>query len=514
VASPHLKAAGLILVLGLVGILGARYLLPIVQDTRQRETSDASATRGTLAVGADNWIGYFPLCSAPMAKRVRRAGWVLRCENDNADYRARFERLKSGEIQFAVATVDSYLLSGAPLGFPGTIIAVIDESKGGDAILAREDVASNLEHLRQASDIQVAFTPASPSEHLLRAIRTHFDIPFLQDGHGPWRVETDGSSAALEKLLDGEVDAAVLWEPDVSRALAKPGIVKLIGTEDTERLIVDILLVGRRFSRDHPEAVAALLDSYFQTLKLYRDRPKELEDDVMEATDLSREQVSSLLRGVSWTTLGENAAIWFGVSGGGPFADEGLVEAVRGAVRILTDSGDLSRDPLPDGDPYRITNRQFVADLSERSGATVGDGGDRAHRFPPLDEAGWARLKEIGSLKMDPIGFRRGTADLAYEGKLELDRLAERLVHYPNFRILVKGHTGIVGDPEANLQLSQDRAEAVARYLMVTYGIDPSRMRILGYGSSRPLPRLPGESDRAYGYRLPRVEVTLAAENL
>jgi outer membrane protein OmpA-like peptidoglycan-associated protein len=50
--------------------------------------------------------------------------------------------------------------------------------------------------------------------------------------------------------------------------------------------------------------------------------------------------------------------------------------------------------------------------------------------------------------------------------------------------------------------------------LTVTYGIDPNRMRIIGYGSSRPLPRLPGESDRAYGYRLPRVEVTLAAENL
>ena len=511
--SPHVKAVGLILVLGLAGILGARYLLPILQDTQQRETSDASATRGTLVVGTDNWIGYFPLCSEPMAKRMRQAGWVLRCENDNADYPARFERLKSGEIQFAVATVDSYLMSGAPVGFPGTIIAVIDESKGGDAILARKEVAANLDGLRQAGDIEIAFTPASPSEQLLRAIRTHFDIPFLRDRRGPWRVETDGSTAALKLLLEGKVGAAVLWEPDVSRALASPDVVKLIGTEDTERLIVDILLVGRRFSRDHPEAVAALLDSYFQTLKLYRDNPQELEEDVMQSTGLSREQVGTMLRGVSWTTLGENAAVWLGTSGGGPFADEGLVDSIRGAIRILTDSGDLAGDPLPDGDPYRITNRQFVADLSKRLGATAG-GGDRGHRFQPLDDAGWAQLKEIGSLKMEPIGFRRGTSDLAYEGKLELDRLAERLAYYPNFRILVKGHSGITGDPRANLQLSQERADAVARYLTVTYGIDPNRMRIIGYGSSRPLPRLPGESDRAYGYRLPRVEVTLAAENL
>lgn len=512
--SSHVKAVILILALGLAGIVGARYLLPLLQDTRQRETSDASVTRGTLVVGTDNWIGYFPLCSTPMAKRMRQAGWVLRCENDNADYQARFQRLASGEIQFAVATVDSYLLSGAPLDFPGTIIAVIDESKGGDAVLAREEVTANLDGLKDATDIEVAFTPASPSEHLLRTIRTHFDVPFMRGSRGRWRVETDGSSAALELLLKGEVGMAALWEPDVSRALAKPGIVKLIGTEDMERLIVDILLVGRGFSRDHPEAVAALLDNYFQTLKLYRDRPDELEADVIQDTGLTRGQVGSMLRGVSWTTLGENAAVWFGISGGGPFADEGLVETIAGAIRILTNSGDLARDPLPDGDPYRITNRQFIADLSKRLGGTADDSGGRVRRFTPLDDTGWARLKEIGSLKMEAIGFRRGTADLAYEGKIELDRLAERLSHYPNFRILVKGHSGITGDPRANLRLSKERAEAVARYLLVTYDMDPNRLRILGYGSSRPLPRLPGESDRAYSYRLPRVEVTLAASSL
>jgi len=116
--------------------------------------------------------------------------------------------------------------------------------------------------------------------------------------------------------------------------------------------------------------------------------------------------------------VGENAAVWLGVSRGGPFADEGPAKAIRGAIGILTDSGDLNRDPLPDGDPYRITNRQFLADLSHRLGATAGDGGDWARRFPSRDDAGWERRKEIGSLKMEAIGFRRGTADLAYEGKV------------------------------------------------------------------------------------------------
>ncbi|MBF0256973.1 MAG: OmpA family protein, partial [Gammaproteobacteria bacterium] len=103
-------------------------------------------------------------------------------------------------------------------------------------------------------------------------------------------------------------------------------------------------------------------------------------------------------------------------------------------------------------------------------------------------------------------------AMLDLDGKRVLDRMAEKLRHYPNFRVLIKGHTGIGGDPQANLALSAERAEAVARYLMITYAIDSQRIRALGFGGSQPLPRLPGESDRAYGYRLPRVEIGLVGE--
>ncbi|MFC1855202.1 nitrate ABC transporter substrate-binding protein, partial [Thermodesulfobacteriota bacterium] len=78
-------------------------------------------------------------------------------------------------------------------------------------------------------------------------------------------VKTNGSEEALKKVLAGQVDVAVLWEPDVSRALAEPEIVKLLGTEDTNKLIVDVLMVSRDFSEDHPEIVHALLTNYFKT---------------------------------------------------------------------------------------------------------------------------------------------------------------------------------------------------------------------------------------------------------
>ena len=118
-------------------------------------------------------------------------------------------------------------------------------------------------------------------------------------------------------------------------------------------------------------------------------------------------------------------------------------------------------------------------------------------------------MRRVGTLKVEPISFRRGTGLLNLEGKKTVDLIVERVRRYPNFRILVEGHTGLAGDPQQNLKLSLSRSEAVARYLMVTYNIDADRLRAVGYGASRPLPRQAGESDRAYSYRLPRVEISL-----
>jgi len=215
----HAKFALVVVVLGAIAIGAAKYFWPMWQERMQRDTSDAKDTKGRIVIGVDNWIGYFPLCSGEMKKRMRAAGYVVVCEDDKADYALRMQKLREDKLQFAVATVDAYLLNGAPKGFPGTIVAVIDESKGGDAIVAWKDKVANLDALKKMQGVKVAFTPNSPSEHLLRTMAVHFDVPALR-GKGAWRVEADGSPEALKKLLARQVDVAVVWEP-TSRARSR-----------------------------------------------------------------------------------------------------------------------------------------------------------------------------------------------------------------------------------------------------------------------------------------------------
>ena len=510
----HAKVAISLVAVGMLGMAAYKFGWPYVQEELDRASSDARDTKAKLVVGVDNWIGYFPLCSGELRKRMRAKAYSLQCEDDKADYPARMQKLKAGELQLAVATIDSYLLNGPDKGFPGTIVAVIDESKGGDAIVAWKDKVATIEDLKRKTNVRIAFTPASPSEHLIRATSVHFDVTGLR-GRKDWRREANGSPDALEKLLDKQADVAVVWEPDVTRALSQPGVVKILGSEDVDKLIVDVLLVGRKFSQDNPEAVSTLLREYFEVIRLYREDPQRLERDYVDAAKLPTDKAQASLKGVKWVSLSDNFQQWMGGAGGG----EGLVDAIQSTAKILVDNGDFKSNPIPDKDPYLIVNRQFLSQvyLKATTGATpvsAPAAQSLGRTFKPLDDRQWAAMREVGTLKTLPVVFQSGTAELSIEGKQELDAAMENLRHYPNFRVIVKGHTGLRGNPEENLKLSQERAESVGRYLEVTYGVDPNRLRIVGYGSDKPLPRLPDESERAYGYRLPRVELSLVSEVL
>jgi len=512
----------ILLLLGTIGILGVWYLLPRYRDVQIRATSDAQHTKGKITIALDNWIGYFVLRSPEFEHEMRRAGWHLVIQDDDADYAQRMRRLKNGEIDFAAATIDSYILNAAGLGFPGTIIMVIDESKGGDAILARSDRVAGLDALKGTKDTKVAFTPRSPSHHLLKAAAYHFNAPELLPQDPAQRIETFGSKEALNKLLSGAADLAVMWEPDVSRGLAHPGVVKLLGTEDTEKLIVDVLLVNRKYSRKNPEVVTALLSHYFRALKKYQDAPALFRNQVVAETGLPENTVESMAKGVKWINLTQNCEQWFGISHPGGRSEDGLRQAIEAAVRILTNAGDFTGDPLPDGDPYRLMYSAFLADLfvkgitgfttPKTSAVEFKSAGSLETRFPSLSDTQWERLKEVGSLKVDPIVFQQGGAELDLFAKEVVDRSVALFSHYPTFRLLIKGHTGTKGDPEENRRLSQERADAVARYLVVTHNIDPNRIKATGLGGSKPLPQLPGEPQRAWQYRLPRVDLVLVRE--
>lgn len=83
-------------------------------------------------------------------------------------------------------------------------------------------------------------------------------------------------------------------------------------------------------------------------------------------------------------------------------------------------------------------------------------------------------LFEVNSYKLNPDLYP------------ELDSLIAFMKKDPSTKIEISGHTDATGKEPHNIKLSEDRADAVAEYI-VDNGIATSRVSFNGYGSSRPI---------------------------
>lgn len=90
------------------------------------------------------------------------------------------------------------------------------------------------------------------------------------------------------------------------------------------------------------------------------------------------------------------------------------------------------------------------------------------------------------TVQMNNIFFEFGRATLQTESYYELDRIVDLLTQNNNMIIEVQGHTDNVGSDEANLKLSQQRADAVRDYL-TKKKLPLDRVRSVGYGESKPI---------------------------
>jgi outer membrane protein OmpA-like peptidoglycan-associated protein len=110
------------------------------------------------------------------------------------------------------------------------------------------------------------------------------------------------------------------------------------------------------------------------------------------------------------------------------------------------------------------------------------------------------------TISLENIQFQADSAVLLQQEKSKLDRIAEILLQYPERDILVAGHTALAGTAEGRNRLSQERASAVAEYLIDKKVRRADRVVVRGYGAERPVADNTTERNRS---RNRRVEITI-----
>ena len=357
---------------------------------------------------------------------------------------------------------------------------------------------------------------------LATAWKRDFGVPI--DDPTKWTiVSANGSSDALKKLQSGEVQVAVLWQPDVAKALSNQNFVKLLGTEDTKNLIVDTLVANHSFINDNPEATKILITSYFEALAYYKTNVDEFDRGLATYAGIQLDQVQAVKDGIDWIDLPSNGVNWMGVQYAGGKGRRQLYDTINTTTRIMMQDGQLSSNPLPGQDAFRLINSTPFTAVFD-----AGIGGQLAfafalpnqitdvslsRKFKKLSPGRWGKLSLVGSASVPAISFNTGTAILYPDRQESFTVLAQILTTYPGYRIRVVGHTGR-GDKEANSILSKQRATVVAKYLVEELGLNKNRIMTLGRGNDEPPARLTKaggklEGKRAWWARWPRVDLVL-----
>src|SRR5690242_13451874 len=84
------------------------------------------------------------------------------------------------------------------------------------------------------------------------------------------------------------------------------------------------------------------------------------------------------------------------------------------------------------------------------------------------------KMKKVkkGPNEKGPIKFKTGKAEIDPSCDKTMTAIAAIMADYPGFHVQVDGHTDNAGNPETNRKLSQDRAEAVVKYLAEKKAVD------------------------------------------
>ncbi|MEJ2005459.1 MAG: OmpA family protein [Cyclobacteriaceae bacterium] len=105
-------------------------------------------------------------------------------------------------------------------------------------------------------------------------------------------------------------------------------------------------------------------------------------------------------------------------------------------------------------------------------------------------------------MEFESIEFEEGSAELSTPMYGDMDKLADFLLDNPDFSLRISGHTDSDGKEEANLRLSQERADVIKEYLVYFGKVEPERITATGYGSSKPIVEERTEDDKRLNRRV------------
>jgi NitT/TauT family transport system substrate-binding protein len=293
-------------------ILAASILATAVLALSVTLGCNPAPTSKIYRIGLGPWIGFGPLYLAQEKGFFKEAGTQV----DLIVLTGLAERnsaLKSGKIDGLAAPVDYFVLS-AGNRLETTIVLAIDESVGGDGIVAKRPI-QKFEDLRGK---KVAFQRGLPSEFFLRALLEQRGVRL--DELQTIDMETAQAGAAF---IANQVDAASVWEPWLSKAREEGGGHILASTKQYPDLIVDCLAFNKDLISRAPEDVQKIVNAVLKAIDYWKQHPEEANQIMAPHFQVDAAKYAAILSGAKFCDLARNRQYFGTRQSPGPIYDVG-----------------------------------------------------------------------------------------------------------------------------------------------------------------------------------------------
>jgi NitT/TauT family transport system substrate-binding protein len=377
-------------------------------------------------------------------------------------------------------------------GHDAKAVMIVDNTQGADAVIARDPKIAKIEDLAGKTVALLQYTPSHGM--LIDAIDNSSLTAKARKQIKPVYIKADeGTAGVRAAFVAGNVDAAVLWDPDLALAVRDvKGAHVIYSTKTATNLIYDVMVCDQRelAKGENTEVFQKFVDGWLEGVGVAKASP----DQAVEALIATEEYfkllaskegkpfVKSLFGNLVWTDLADNARA-LGLAGG-----VNHYERVYSRFdQIYRSEGSLANPKSPvigaqDSFDYRFIKASLARNTQAQASA--------AKPTETFTEQGRASAMTAPAVVTKPVSvtFSSGSSELSKRAQQVIDKeMVPFIENNGSAYFELSGNTDSVGSAGANDSLSQARAKAVASYLEKQWEIPRSRLRVVGNGSSKPL---------------------------
>lgn len=217
-----------------------------------------------IKISMPTWVGNGPLYLAQGLGYYEQEGVDVELSIMD-DISMRFAAYYGGKLDGMSTALAAYILN-AKENAVSSVVLMLDDSRGGDGIVANKDIKS----IKDLKGKKVAFKQSSISEWYIAYLLDKNDMSM--DDIEPVNMEPGAAGTAF---IAGKVDAAVTWEPYLTKGKQADHGHLLTDSSEQPGLISDVLIFPNKLIEKRGDDIQKICNAVVRAVEYWKKNPEE-----------------------------------------------------------------------------------------------------------------------------------------------------------------------------------------------------------------------------------------------